>query len=128
MLVRWTHPSNRPSSTNETVAKGQSEVVKDPSLDLTTLGLSVVAAAGFGLPVSVRDDSEGSDHLFGIDPNAVARFVRAFDYMITNVIKLVLIPTYILQLGPLSWRALAASFDEVASLIRQMMDIQTKLD
>ncbi|KAI9847766.1 MAG: hypothetical protein M1830_007328 [Pleopsidium flavum] len=46
--------------------------------------------------------------------------------MINNFIKLLVIPGWMLRLGPSSWRVLHASFDDVGDLLKEIMDTQIR--
>lgn len=137
MLARWTSTSKSlPTANRETPSR--TYIVEDMSPDMTTLGLSVITTAGFGLPISFQNhrgnmisqdeigDVDSRRNWSGLDANRVALFPKYFEYLVSNVIKLVVIPSPILRLGPSSWRALATAFHEVKSMFRDMMDIEVK--
>lgn len=121
-LPRRTSAASPSAATDPTAT-----VVEDIWPNLTRLGLGVITGAAFGLPDRGDQKTEPvpSNHPpSGLAAQQTARFPSALDEVITNVVKLIVIPRSLLKYGPSSWRRLAASFDEVGSILHEIMDVK----
>ncbi|KAK8131993.1 hypothetical protein PG999_000166 [Apiospora kogelbergensis] len=111
-------------------------VVQNASPDLTSLALRVIAAVGFGIPipfqktddsvVSRADETPANADAMKLDPGRVSRFPNALEYMVTNFMKVLVIPPWLLKIGPRDWQRLHRSFNDVDVLLQEILEVQVQ--